>query len=489
MENENFNKINSNKKLYSELHRPQFHFSPPYGWTNDPNGLVYFEGEYHLFYQHNPDDINWGPMHWGHAVSKDMIHWENLPIALEPDELGTIFSGTVVVDEKDTSGFFNGSAGLVAIFTHHGEYEQQSIAYSTDKGRTWVKYKGNPVISNDKSKAQKDFRDPKVFWYAPGNTWIMILGGGTFRIYKSGNLKDYELLSTPGVFEEFPDMFELCVDGNKDIKKWVLSLAGYGYYIGEFDGTDFVIESEYINADYGFSWQAAYIYNNLPDKDRCVWLAWMKDGSKAPTYPWRCNMSIPRELSLKTCKYGLRMVQNPVSELEALRKNPFVLENIDLQPDVNVLAGLTKDIFEIEAEFEVGAECEFGIKVRKGDRQETVIGYIPKNNSVFVDTLSSSDPAYEPLETSLSDNYYRQVGKNCIMAKMYQAYYEPEDNLFRVRILVDSSTVETFVGDGEIVFTNNIYPSEDSRGVEIYTKGHGIKLTSCKMYDITSIWL
>ena len=200
-------------------------------------------------------------------------------------------------------------------------------------------------------------------------------------------------------------------------------------------------------------------------------------------------MSIPRELSLKTCKYGLRMVQNPVSELEALRKNPFVLENIDLQPDVNVLAGLTKDIFEIEAEFEVGAECDFGIKVRKGDRQETVIGYIPKNNSVFVDTLSSSDPAYEPLETSLSDNYYRQVGKNCIMAKMYQAYYEPEDNLFRVRILVDSSTVETFVGDGEIVFTNNIYPSEDSRGVEIYTKGHGIKLTSCKMYDITSIWL
>lgn len=282
MENRNFDKQSSKGKPYCEPHRPQYHFSPPFGWTNDPNGLVYFEGEYHLFYQYNPDDINWGPMHWGHAVSKDMIHWQNLPIALEPDELGTIFSGSVVVDEKDTSGFFGGSAGLVAIFTHHGEYEQQSIAYSTDKGRTWVKYEGNPVITNEKTKAYKDFRDPKVFWYAPGNTWIMILGGGIFRIYKSDNLREYELVSTLGVFEEFLDLFELCVDGDPNNKKWVLSLAGYGYFIGEFNGTDFVIESEYINADHGFSWQAAYSFNNLPDKDRCVWLAWMKDASKAP---------------------------------------------------------------------------------------------------------------------------------------------------------------------------------------------------------------
>ncbi|NLK87851.1 MAG: glycoside hydrolase family 32 protein [Clostridiaceae bacterium] len=488
MENRNFDKQSSKGKPYCEPHRPQYHFSPPFGWTNDPNGLVYFEGEYHLFYQYNPDDINWGPMHWGHAVSKDMIHWQNLPIALEPDELGTIFSGSVVVDEKDTSGFFGGSAGLVAIFTHHGEYEQQSIAYSTDKGRTWVKYEGNPVITNEKTKAYKDFRDPKVFWYAPGNTWIMILGGGIFRIYKSDNLREYELVSTLGVFEEFLDLFELCVDGDPNNKKWVLSLAGYGYFIGEFNGTDFVIESEYINADHGFSWQAAYSFNNLPDKDRCVWLAWMKDASKAPTYPWRCNMSIPRELSLKTCKHGLRMVQKPVREFESLRTNPYVLENIELQPGVNVLDGLEKDIFDIEAQFQIGADCEFGIKVRKGDGQETVIGYMPKINSVFVDTTSSSDPSYGPLETSLADHYIRQVGKNCIMAKMYQAFYDPEDCMFKVRILVDRSTVETFVGDGEVVFTNNIYPSEDSRGVEIYTKGHGIRLSSCRIYDIISIW-
>lgn len=488
MENINFHKGNGKDKLYSEPHRPQYHFSPPLGWMNDPNGLVYFEGEYHLFYQHYPDDVKWGPMHWGHAVSKDMLHWGNIPVALEPDTLGTIFSGSVIVDEQDSSGFFNGSAGLVAIFTHHGEYEQQSIAYSTDKGRTWVKYKDNPVILNEKTKAYKDFRDPKVFWYAPGNTWIMIVGGGTFRIYKSDNLKDYELTNTLKVFEEFPDLFELCVDGNKNIKKWILSMAGFGYYIGDFDGTDFTIESEYINADYGFSWQAAYSFNNLPDKDRCIWLAWMKDSSKAPTYPWRCNMSIPRELSLKTCKNGLRMIQKPVREFESLRKNPYVLENIDLQPDVNVLEGLVKDIFEIEAQFMIGAECEFGIKIRKGDRQETVIGYTPTTNSVFVDTVSSSDPVYESLETSLNDNFIRQLGNDSILARMYCAFYDAEDCLFKIRILVDQSTVETFVGDGQIVFTNNIYPSQDSKGVEIYTKGHGIKLTSCKIYDIESTW-
>lgn len=198
-------------------------------------------------------------------------------------------------------------------------------------------------------------------------------------------------------------------------------------------------------------------------------------------------MSIPREMSLKTCKSGLRLVQSPVREFESLRMNPFVLENIELQPDVNVLDGLMKDIFEIEALFKIGAECEFGIKIRKGEGQETVIGYMPVTNSVFVDTTSSSDPAYESLETSLLDNYFRQ-DKNCIMAKMYHAFYDPEDGLFKLRVLVDRSTVETFIGDGEVVFTNNIYPSEDSRGLEIYTKGHGIRLISCRIYDIRNIW-
>ena len=260
------------EKLYQETYRPQFHFSAPRGWHNDPNGLVYYHGEYHLFYQHNPFDIEWGPMHWGHAVSRDMVHWENLPIALEPDELGTIFSGTAVVDWKDSTGFFDGGSGMVAIFTYHrDDRECQGIAYSRDDGRSWIKYEGNPVLCGDGSKEYRDFRDPKVFWHEKSQKWIMFVGGGIYRIYSSDDLKHWHFESEPGIWEEFPDVFPLKVDGT-GCEKWVLAAAGYGYYVGDFDGHQFRPQQPYMLADYGKSWQAAYCFNDMPE-DRCVWMA------------------------------------------------------------------------------------------------------------------------------------------------------------------------------------------------------------------------
>lgn len=268
-----FNTDEIKNGLYYENFRPQFHFSPATGWHNDPNGLVYYEGEYHLFYQYNPFDIVWGPMHWGHAVSKDMVHWQSLPVALEPDPIGTIFSGTIVVDWHDTTGFFDGKSGLVAIFTHHHkDYECQSIAYSLDKGRTWIKYSGNPVLSGDGSKGYKDFRDPKIFWFEKRKKWIAFLGGGTYRIYSSDNLIDWSLDSSTSIWEEFPDIFQLPVNGDWENCKWVLSTAGYGYYVGDFDGYRYQVEQPNYPVDYGASWQAAYTFNNFPDKKRCVWM-------------------------------------------------------------------------------------------------------------------------------------------------------------------------------------------------------------------------
>ncbi|MDZ7722226.1 MAG: DUF4980 domain-containing protein [candidate division KSB1 bacterium] len=209
--------IHHQDSLYREKLRPQFHFSSRRGWNNDPNGLVYYDDEYHLFYQHNPYGWNWGNMHWGHAVSPDLIHWQELPIALYPDELGTMFSGSAVIDSQNTSGFQTGDEKvMVAAYTADGpEMQVQCIAYSNDKGRTWSKYKGNPVIGDRRDiVGSSNIRDPKVFWHDQTNQWIMVLFEGTgFSIFNSDNLTDWQYKSHVKGFWECPELFELPVDG------------------------------------------------------------------------------------------------------------------------------------------------------------------------------------------------------------------------------------------------------------------------------------
>lgn len=316
--------------------RPAFHFTPPAKWMNDPNGLVYQNGKYHLFYQHYPQDIVWGPMHWGHATSTDLVHWTHLPIALYPDSLGWIFSGSAVIDTDNTAGF--GKDAMVAIFTYHNDAiwkagrkntESQGIAFSLDDGLTWTKYKGNPVLNNS---GEQDFRDPKVSWHAGRKCWIMVLAAGDrIKIYSSVNLTSWKFESdfVPDVKDpygvwECPDLFSM-YSGKE--AKWVLILSqnmngpnggsATRYIVGSFDGTNFRAESAPQWVDHGTDYYAAVTYDNAPGGKR-VLLGWMSNwlyADKTPTKEWRSAMALPRELTLVRSASGYRLKQSAISSL------------------------------------------------------------------------------------------------------------------------------------------------------------------------------
>jgi fructan beta-fructosidase len=314
-------KIAGQDSLYKEKNRPQFHFTSKRGWNNDPNGMIFFEGEYHLFYQHNPYEKEWENMSWGHAVSKDMVHWEELPTALSPDNLGTMFSGSTVIDYNNTAGFNKGNTpAMVAIYTaDNPEKEIQCIAYSLDKGRTWTKYDKNPVIDSKAKWNSKDTRDPRVFWYKPGKHWVMVLNerdGHT--IYTSKNLKEWSAESHVTGFWECPDLIELPVDGNKSKTKWVMYGASSTYMIGSFDGKTFKPESGKRYYTTGTIY-AAQTFENMPDSDgRRVQIGWGR--VQHPGMPFNGMMLMPTELTLRTTKNGIRMFSEPVKEIGGLFK-------------------------------------------------------------------------------------------------------------------------------------------------------------------------
>lgn len=333
----------------AEAHRLQFHFAPAANWMNDPNGMVYSEGEYHLFYQYYPDSTVWGPMHWGHAVSNDMVQWEQLPVALYPDSLGYIFSGSCVVDADNTAGFKTGNENpLVSIFTYHhpkSNLQTQGIAYSNDRGRTWTKYEHNPVLKNP---GEKDFRDPKVFWHPESKQWIMSLAvGNRIQFYRSANLKEWELGGEFGATHgshggvwECPDLFPLKVEGSEETK-WVLLVSinpgapqggsGTQYFIGNFDGNTFTNENDSTLTcwiDLGSDNYAGVTWSHTPDK-RTLFLGWMSNWNYAqvvPTKTWRSAMTVPRELSLQQTDKGIRLASQPVKELEQLRTTKTTLD-------------------------------------------------------------------------------------------------------------------------------------------------------------------
>jgi fructan beta-fructosidase len=354
-----------------EPYRPQYHFTPPANWMNDPNGLVFYAGEYHLFYQHHPDAPVWGPMHWGHAVSPDLIHWQHLPIALYPDENGTIFSGSAVIDWRDTAGF--GAEAMIALFTHaNGNLQSQSLAYSTDKGRTWTKYAGNPILTPPPHL--RDFRDPKVFWYGDADTghWVMaVAAGNAILFYTSPDLKTWKPSggfvgygSTEGVWET-PDLFPLPVDGGPDTR-WVLIVgvgdgapargSGTQYFVGHFDGSTFTSENPkeaILWADYGADFYAAQSWSDEPQGRRLI-IGWMSNWQYAnttPTTTWRSAFTLPRELSLTATPLGIRLIQHPLPELHTLRKNSRNWQNQTIP--ANTQYPLTNPEFELLAEIQI----------------------------------------------------------------------------------------------------------------------------------------
>ncbi len=316
--------------LYKENSRPQLHFSTRRGWINDPNGLIWHEGEYHLFYQHNPYERDWGNMHWGHAVSKDLIHWQELPVALYPDKNGTVFSGTTVIDYDNTAGFNKGNTpAMIAFYTaDRPEKQTQCFAYSLDNGRTWTKYAGNPVIDSKAKWNSQDTRDPKVFWYAPNNEWVMVLNERDgHSIYTSKNLKEWTFESHVTGFWECPELFELPVDGDTSNKKWVMYGASGTYMIGSFDGKKFTPEAgKYYYTTGGL--YAAQTYANIPAADgRRIQTAWGRLPMPAGV-PFNNLMLIPTELTLRNTKEGVRLFSYPVKEFEQLTDKAYKWDNL-----------------------------------------------------------------------------------------------------------------------------------------------------------------
>jgi fructan beta-fructosidase len=441
-------------------------------WMNDPNGCVFHNGEYHLFYQHHPESTLWGPMHWGHAVSRDLVHWKHLPIALYPDEIGMIFSGSAVVDWENTAGF--GKEALIAIFTYNKDYkESQNLAYSTDYGRTWSKYAGNPIIPAPVPPS--DCRDPKVFWYE--DHWVMCLAAGNrILFHTSKDLKHWEESgsfgngygSTDGVWET-PDLFQLSIEGT-DERRWVLTVgvgaghiaggSGTQYFIGDFDGKTFTSDNPVdtvLWADFGADYYAPQSWSDEPHNRRLM-IGWMNNWQYArlvPTDDWNGAFSVIRELSLRRTTEGIRLIHKPIPELQALRGEHQHWQEQVIQSDTKLLADVHGKSLEIIAEFKITDTTEnVGFRLRVGENEHTDISYSVKENCLSLDRHHSG-----------------QVDFHDDFAKVHSADLSPIDGTIRLHIFVDSSSVEVFADDGLVVITDHIFPAEESQGLELFAEG------------------
>lgn len=489
---------------YTEQHRPQFHFSPEKMWMNDPNGMVYYAGEYHLFYQYYPFNTVWGPMHWGHAISTDLVYWAHLPIALEPDSLGYIFSGSAVVDIENTSGFKTGEESpLVAMFTYHdmvGEkagrnnYECQGIAYSNDKGRTWSKYEGNPVIPN--TEGVKDFRDTKVFWHEPSKHWVVILATGDHvRFYNSKNLKDWALTGSFGKKEgahggvwECPDLFPLQIEGTKDTKWVLLQSLGNGapnggsgtqYFVGNFDGKTFINDNKaetVLWLDYGRDNYAGVTWSNAPN-DRRLFLGWMSNwqyAQQVPTEKWRSAMTLPRELGLKNTTKGLRLVQNILKEAEILRGGKtLALKAKTISKELKITP-LKLPLVEMDLEIDVSRSTakDFGIELSNTKGETFKIGFEVATNRFYTDRTKAG-------KTDFSKDFAK--GR-------HYAPRQSSDKKLKLHLYFDASSVELLADDGETAMTDLFFPNENFTAIKIFSEGGKTVLLKANAWELKSIW-
>ena len=438
--------------LYAEKHRPQFHFTAKANWLNDPNGLVYYKGRYHLFFQHNPSGINWGNMTWGHAVSPDLVHWTQVENAILPDRLGTIFSGSAVVDWDNTSGFgFGEEKPLIAFYTAAGGSSEESkgqpftqcIAYSADAGDTWTKYSGNPVVPHIGGSN----RDPKVIRY--GRKWVMVLyiDGNQFALLESNDTKSWSKIQDiefPGR-SECPDFFPLKLLG---VTKWIMMAANGDYYIGAFDGKKFTPESGPHTGDFGAHYYAVQTYSDAPDGRR-IQIAWM-NGGKYPDMPFNQQMNFPTELKLKRFPEGLRICRLPIREIESLREKEYAVKDKTLEPGKNLFAGISGGLLDISAEIELRDAS--GVEIKALGQ---TIGYS-------------------------KDGKLTCLGRTADLA--------PVNGRIKLRILVDRTSIEVFGNDGKVCMTSCFLPSVDQAELSMEAQGGSARVVSANVYKLKSAW-
>jgi len=434
--------------LYKEPRRPQFHFTSRRGWLNDPNGLVWQDGEYHLFYQHNPYGWGWGNMHWGHATSPDLVHWTERPIAIYPRAFGDwVFSGSAVEDTNNTGGFQTGdSPALVAAFTSTGRGE--CVVYSNDRGRTWTEFEGNPVVKHQG-------RDPRLLWHEPTKKWVMAVYGeeGDQRridFYTSPDLKAWTFASRIDGFYECPDIFELPIDGDPGKTLWVLYAADAKYLLGAFDGETFRPES---GSEKLTLWRGAFYapqtFSNEP-KGRRIQIGWGR-GVEFPGSPFNQQMALPVELTLRTTPDGPRLFANPVPELQALRLETHDFAGAVLKPGSNPLSGLSGKLFEIEAAINPG----------NAEAVELSLRGVPIVYDVRKQELSCKDVTI-PLPL--------------------------EDGEFRLHVFLDEGSIEIFAGDGRAAASIPSIPEEENREIGVASRGGEATARVLAVYSLRSIW-
>ncbi|HEY8600453.1 MAG TPA: glycoside hydrolase family 32 protein [Thermomicrobiales bacterium] len=445
------------------MDRPSFHFTPALGWVNDPNGLVYYQGEYHLFYQHDPHSVVGGGarMHWGHAVSADLVTWAECPVALAPDQLGAIWSGSAVVDPHDTSGFFGGGEGLVALYTQWRDGVQvQSIAYSTDRGRSWTKYADNPVIPAPELAV---FRDPKVCWHEATKRWIMVVTiGHSVRFYGSPNLRDWQATGEFGIgygsqagIWECPDLFPLPLDGDAERQRWILLISVNGpggstmeYFVGDFDGATFNSDNPATTVlpfDAGRDCYAAVTWSGMPQGDgRCLAIGWLNNWRYARQMPgeeWRGAMTLPRELTLQTRSAGARLIQQPIAALAQLRGPAQRWPAQHVHPGTMFDPALSGKAVEIIVTFGDATAREYGLKVRTGTGYGAVVGYDTATQRLFIERA-------EPEGLKLT----RFGGRQEVPLPL-------GDPNLTLHLFIDRCSIEVFADDGALVMSELFFPA------------------------------
>ena len=477
----------ANEKLY----RPAFHFTPNQGWMNDPNGMIYLNGQYHLFFQHYPDSTVWGPMHWGHATSSDLVQWKEQPIALYPDSIGMIFSGSAVLDKNNTSGLGRGGiAPLVAIFTQHNmpgekagrtDFQNQSIAYSLDEGKTWTKYAGNPVL---KTPNLKDFRDPKVIWHEPTQKWIMNLAvADHVEFYSSPNLinwrKESEIgknLFAHGGVWECPDLLHFNLNG-KTIWVLLVSMNPGGpnggsatqYIVCDFDGHAFKPYSTDIKwMDYGPDNYAGVSFSNVGDRN--ILIGWMSNwnyASVVPTEKWRSAMTVPRALSLvqqTSISNAFLLVSTPVKELKAGFTKTMSKENIVVEKTFSL--STAKNPIPNRIDLATLQAKDFDLVLSNDFNEKLIVGYDATKKEFFINRRNAGVSNF-----------------NERFAMISTAPRFIEEEKMDLSLLIDKTSVELFADGGRTVMTALFFPTNPYTNCSLQTK-EGINLKSINLFSL-----